>query len=252
MRSALVTGSVLTATAGLVAGGLAYASLYPTSQIFGRVLLAGRDPREVALTYDDGPNPVVTPLLLDVLASRGVRATFFLIGSFVRKEPGLAREIAAAGHLIGNHTMTHPRLAWQSAERIRRELRDTNRAIEDAIGAPVRHFRPPHGARRPYVMEAANELGLVTVLWNVTAYDWKPIDGAAIAANVRRGIDRNGSRARGSNVLMHDGGHLGLGVDRRATVTATEEILRQYAVQRFVTVDAWDERHRPRELRKKD
>jgi hypothetical protein len=96
------------AVAGLAVGGWFYAALYPTSQIFGRVVIAGNDPGEIALTYDDGPNPAATPRLLEVLAKQDVQATFFLIGEFVRKEPGLVREIAAAGHAIGNHTMTHP------------------------------------------------------------------------------------------------------------------------------------------------
>lgn len=239
MPTPLTTAVAITAAAGLVAGGIAYASLYPTSQIFGRVVIAGRDPRQLALTYDDGPNPAVTPRLLDLLARHGVRATFFLIGSFVRQQPALTREIAAAGHLLGNHTVTHPKLAWQSAERIRQELHDASRLIEDTVGAPVHYFRPPHGSRRPYVIGAATDLGLQTVLWNVTAADWNPIGADAIIANVERGIRRNQSRKRGSNILLHDGGHQTLGADRQATVEATQPILVHHASDRFVTVDAW-------------
>ena len=117
-RAAAVAAGV-----GLAAGGLAYAALYPRSQIFGSVLVAPRRPREVALTFDDGPNPAATPHLLDLLARHGVRATFFVIGEFVRREPALTRAIAAAGHIVGSHTMTHPWLAWQSDGRIRYEAR---------------------------------------------------------------------------------------------------------------------------------
>lgn len=244
MGSALGTSTAVIAVAGLFAGGIAYAALYPTSQIFGRVLIAGRDPQQFALTYDDGPNPAATPFLLEVLAHHRVRATFFMIGRFVRQQPALARAVVQAGHLIGNHTMTHPRLAWQSAERIRQELRDTNCLLEDVLGVPVRYFRPPHGARRPYVMKAASELGLSTVQWNVTGSDWKSIDAQAITKNVEHGIKRNQARDQGSNILLHDGGHLGLGADRLATFGATAQILSRHAVDRFVTVDAWEDQRR--------
>ncbi len=241
MRSTLLAGTVAATTAGLLVGGAAYAAFYPTSQIFGRVLLAGRDPLELALTYDDGPNPAVTPYLLELLASRGVRATFFLIGKFVRQQPALARGIAQAGHLVGNHTMTHPRLAFQSRARIREELLDTNSLLEDVLGSPVRYFRPPHGARRPYVIDAARELGLSTVQWNVTGFDWHPIGPDGISANVDRGIARNHRARRGSNILLHDGSHLGIGADRMATLGATGRILQQQLSAVFVTVDVWSE-----------
>ncbi|HEY6374034.1 MAG TPA: polysaccharide deacetylase family protein, partial [Edaphobacter sp.] len=94
----LTTAAVLTATAGT----LTYATLSAGSQLFGPTLIAPARPNEVALTYDDGPNPAATPHLLEVLARHQVRATFFLIGNFVRQCPALVRQIAAAGHLIGN------------------------------------------------------------------------------------------------------------------------------------------------------
>src|SRR5258708_6146979 len=117
--STITTAAAVLTTAGLVAAGCAYAALSPQSQIFGKVLIAGRDPNEIALTYDDGPNDDVTERLLDVLANHHVRATFFLIGRYVQQRPQIARAIAAAGHLIGNHSMTHPWLAWQSSARTR-------------------------------------------------------------------------------------------------------------------------------------
>ncbi|MGB6304770.1 MAG: polysaccharide deacetylase family protein, partial [Acidobacteriaceae bacterium] len=92
----------------LAAGAYAYAGMWPTSQIFGRCVVAAKNPRQIALTFDDGPNDPDTYRLLDVLAKYGVRATFFMIGRFVQERPEIARAVAAAGHLIGNHTMTHP------------------------------------------------------------------------------------------------------------------------------------------------
>ncbi|GGA72493.1 hypothetical protein GCM10011507_25150 [Edaphobacter acidisoli] len=229
------------AVAGLLAGGWAYGALYPPSQLFGRVIVAGNDPNEIALTYDDGPNPAATERLLEVLARHDVRATFFLIGGFVRQRPDLARAIAAAGHLIGNHTVTHPWLAWQSAARIREELVGCNASLEDAIGAPVHYFRPPHGARRPYVLRTARELGLITIQWNVTCFDWSAPPPETILNHAISGITRNQRRRRASNVLLHDGGHLGLNAPRHASVEATDKLITRYKQTgaKFVTVDHW-------------
>jgi peptidoglycan/xylan/chitin deacetylase (PgdA/CDA1 family) len=228
-------------TAAAVAGAAAYAALWPQSQLFGHVLVAGSDPNEIALTYDDGPNDKATERLLEVLALHEVHATFFLIGDFVRQRPALVRSIAAAGHIVGNHTMTHPWLSWQSAARVRRELAGCNALLEDTLGSPVRFFRAPHGARRPVVLQTARELGLTAVQWNITAFDWNPISADEILGNVTRGIERNRSRKRASNVLLHDGGHLGIGQPRMPSVDATDFLLKRYklAGMRFVTVDHW-------------
>ena len=149
-----LVGGALGAT-GLLAAGVAYAAFSPQSQIFGPVLIAGEDPREIALTYDDGPNPAATPQLLDVLAGHGVRATFFLIGSFVLREPALARRIADAGHAIGCHTVTHPRLIWQTDQRVVAEIAESQTIVEQTTGRAVQLFRPPFGSRRPLVMRTA-------------------------------------------------------------------------------------------------
>ncbi len=230
------------AAAGLAAGGVAYASVAPQSQLFGRTIVAGRDANEFALTYDDGPNDPWTSHLLDVLARHDVHATFFLIGRFVRQRPDLVREIQAAGHLIGNHTVTHPWLAVQGSRRIREELAGCNAALEDVLGEPVRFFRPPHGSRRPAVMRAARELGLTATMWNAMGYDWRVNTRAeSIAAHLERGIARNRRRGRGSNLLLHDGGHLAMGADRSQSVEATRTILERHPVARirYVKVDAW-------------
>src|ERR1039457_1000625 len=163
MISPIATGisAGLGATAGLAlaAGGFAYASLWPASQLFGSALIAPPRPGELALTFDDGPNPVWTPRLLDLLASHDVRATFFLVGSHAQAQSALVRQIVAAGHLIGNHSWSHPNLALSSARRINEELSRTGQALEQIAGAPIRYFRPPFGARRPEVLRAARRLG---------------------------------------------------------------------------------------------
>ena len=238
----LETIAIASTVTGLAAGGYAYAAMWPTSQIFGRAIIGGPDPVEYALTYDDGPNDPYTLQLLDVLAQYEARATFFLIGRFVRQRPDIVRAIHAAGHLIGNHTMMHPVLLFQSPQRVREELAGCNAAIEDAIGTPVKYFRPPHGARRPDVLRTARELGLTPVLWNVMGYDWKPTTSEAVLANLDKGIEKNQRRRSGSNLLLHDGGQAGLGQDRSHSVAATEALLKRSAEKkiRFVTVDVWD------------
>lgn len=241
MPSTLATAAGVAAFAGLAAGAFAYASQWPASQLFGRTLIAGPDPRELALTYDDGPNPAATPQLLDLLARHNVRATFFLIGNFVGREPALARQVAAAGHTIGNHTMSHLRLSLQPASRIREELTACNALLEDTLGQRVRLFRPPFGARRPAVLRIARELNLTPILWNVSAHDWDPIGPEGIYRNLSEGIARNQRSGRASNLLMHDGGHLGLNTPRLDTVAATQRLLEAHAgtATRFVTPEAW-------------
>lgn len=239
MRGSLALSA---AGAALLVGGYFYAGMWPQSQIFGRTLIAGDDPGEVALTYDDGPNDGHTERLLDILARHNAQATFFLIGSFARQRPDLTRRIHEAGHTIGNHTWTHPRLIFQPSARIREELSSTNAALEDILGERVRYFRPPYGARRPAVLRIARELGLVPVLWNVMAFDWKPIPPEGLLQRMESGIARNQRRGRGSNLLLHDGGHTGIGVDRSRTIAATAALLERWRCRaRFVTVAQWNE-----------
>jgi peptidoglycan/xylan/chitin deacetylase (PgdA/CDA1 family) len=234
MRGSLTLSA---AGAALLVGGYFYAGMWPESQIFGRTLIAGDDPDEIALTYDDGPNDSYTERLLDLLARHNAQATFFLIGRFARERAALVRRIRNAGHVVGNHTWTHPRLIFQPPARVREEMSATNAALEDILGERVRYFRPPYGARRPAVLRIARELDLIAVLWNVTAFDWKPIPAEGLLQNMERGIARNRRHSRGSNLLLHDGGHTGAGVDRSRTIAATAALLESWrGAARFVTV----------------
>ena len=239
-QTQVATSALLAAAAA--AGTLTYAALSAQSQLFGKLLIATNNPNQIALTYDDGPNDIITERLLEVLAHHQTRATFFLIGRYVQQRPAIARAIAAAGHLIGNHTMTHPWLAWQSAVRIREELTSCNAAIEDSLGIPVRFFRAPHGARRPAVFRIAHELNLTPVQWNLLPGDWKPISAREIADRTLREIHRNQRKNRSSNIVLHDGGQTGLGQPRLPSVEATDLLLQHYKNQKeisFVTVDSW-------------
>jgi peptidoglycan/xylan/chitin deacetylase (PgdA/CDA1 family) len=238
MYAKLVSSGVIT---GLMVGGYAYAGLVPTSQVFGRTLLAGGDRNEIALTFDDGPNDPYTLQLLELLAQHQVRAIFFLVGNFVCRCPEIARAIVQAGHLIGNHTMSHPSLMWERPSRVREELAGCNAVLEDVTGTAVHYFRPPFGARRPDVLRTAVELGLKPVMWNVTAHDWDATDPGALVARVERLIGRNQRLGRGSNILLHDGGHLELGTDRSVTLAATKMLLEGWAGTDFrkVSIEAW-------------
>jgi peptidoglycan-N-acetylglucosamine deacetylase len=215
--------------------------------VFGRTVIAGSDVQEVALTFDDGPNDPYTQRLLDLLASHQVRATFFLIGSFVRRRPEIARAIRQGGHLLGNHTMSHPSLLWEWPWRVREELAGCNSAIEDATGEAVKWFRPPFGARRHDVLRAAEELGLTPVMWNAWGHDWDATQPETVAVVVQNGIQGNQRRHRSSNILLHDGGHAQLGTDRSVTLAATRSLLEGWAggALRLVTVDAWHQRQGP-------
>jgi len=229
------------AAAALAVGGFYYAALWPGSRLFGRSLIAGNDAAEVALTYDDGPNDPYTGQLMDVLARHHVRATFFVIGRYVRQKPQIVRALHHAGHLIGCHTMTHPKLMYMGRKRIWAEIADATALIEDTIGDRVRFFRPPFGARNPAVFHIASQLRLTPVLWNVTSWDWNAKSAAEIGQHLQRGIAHNQRRGHGSNVLMHDGSHLEMGTDRRRTVTATANLLATTSngSMRFVTLDRW-------------
>ena len=227
--------------AGGTAALLAEAALRPGSQVFGRSLVYSRDPREVALTFDDGPNDYATAALLDLFARHEVRATFFMIGGYARQRPEMVRRVHAAGHLVGNHTMTHPWLSWQSPARVEEEMRTCNAVLEDILGARVRFFRPPHGARRPAVFSTARELGLTVVQWNVMGHDWQPIGAEGILKRVRGGMRRAAAVGRSSNVLLHDGSQHSIAENRMDTVAAVRTLLETLPTEgrRFVTVDAW-------------
>lgn len=216
-------GPVLAGTAAAAAVAAGYQSMAPTGQWYGRTFTGlPRGTRQLALTYDDGPNDPHTLRLLEVLARHNVRATFFLIGRYVEQRPDIVREIVKSGHVVGNHTFTHPPLIFKSAADVRKELSDCRSALHDAIGEHSNLFRPPFGARRPAVLRIARELGLEPIMWNVTGYDWNAPPSAVIERKVTKQI-------RGGDViLLHDGGHKQMGADRSQTVLATEKLIKRY------------------------
>jgi peptidoglycan/xylan/chitin deacetylase (PgdA/CDA1 family) len=250
MLSALETGVSIgigaLAGLGIVGGVCACAAMLPGPQLFGRTLSAPTRPGELALTFDDGPNPACTPRLLDLLALHNARATFFLLGSFAAQEPALVRRIAAAHHLIGNHSWSHPNLAIASSRKVVEELMRTQETLQQITGARIRYFRPPFGARRPHVLRTAKRMGMTPVLWNAMTSDWKEASAKAIADRLIHRIDTLQKRGHAANIVLHDGGHRQLGSDRNASVTAAGQLLTHYkSTHRFVTLDAWGESARP-------
>ena len=228
------------AAVGLAVGGFQYAALWPGSQIFGRALVAPARPGELALTFDDGPNPAWTPQLIDILARYDVKATFFLLGRYAEQQRALVQRLANAGHLVGNHSWSHPNLSLSAADRIRDELRRTSDTLEQIIARPVRFFRPPFGARRPITLRLARDMDMTPVLWNAMTSDWSERSPEKISARLVAKIDSNQRRGHASNIVLHDGSHDRLGADRGPSVAATEQLLKRYSgLHRFVPLDAW-------------
>jgi peptidoglycan-N-acetylglucosamine deacetylase len=223
----------LAALAGAAVVYAGYQSVAPTGQWYGKAF-NGMPPgsKQIALTFDDGPNDPHTLNLLEVLANYDVRATFFLIGQYVRHRPDIAREIARRGHVIGNHTFTHPLLIFEPSNRIRREILQCRETITAAVGEHSNLFRPPWGGRRPGVFGLVRCLGLEPIMWNVTGYDWRAPSANYIEQKVS-------GRVRGGDVvLLHDGGHASFGSDRTKTVEAVQKLIPRYqsAGLEFVTM----------------
>src|SRR5713101_5730049 len=217
-----------TAVAVAAAGLAAYGGVYPRAQLFGATICRTDSPRKLALTFDDGPNPAITPKLLDLLDRYNAKATFFLIGRYVRECPELVRETVARGHTVGNHTETHPNLLWLSPTQVRVELRLCHDTISNALGAPPKWFRPPFGMRNPWVIPAARELGYRTAMWTLIPGDWKKKPAEWLIPRLQPIADHaqrsggNGATAsvpgRGDVLCLHDGAHRELNGDRSRTL----------------------------------
>ncbi len=229
--------------AGLGAAGLGFGYYHvqvPTSQLYGpticRVPSAGK---KLALTYDDGPNPEQTPHLMALLERFNAHATFFLIGRWAEREPGLIRELHAAGHAIGNHTFSHPTMPLLSSGGVREELARCRAAVEASGVSFSEHdgqalMRPPYGRRRPGTLRTMRAEGYVPVTWSITCFDWrKPSwwSEKKIAAKALKA-------GEGDVILLHDGSHLDPAHDRSRSIEATREALEHFTAEgyEFVTV----------------
>ncbi len=207
----------------------------PTLQLFGPAILRGpTDDRRIALTFDDGPAERFTDQILDILRERNVKATFFVCGEHVERNPEIVRRIHAEGHTLGNHTYSHPFPYFRSRAFFAREIDRTQEAIEKVVGCRPTFFRPPYGARWPGLCSVLGKRNLRLVNWSDTGYDWK-LDAEGI---VRETLKTLGP---GSIILLHDGlrGPRPKEIDQSATVRALPAIIdgAQKARLQFVPLD---------------
>jgi peptidoglycan-N-acetylglucosamine deacetylase len=225
-------------------GIVSYGAVSAGSQLFGSTVYRTSASNHLALTFDDGPNPSITPQLLDLLEKHQAVATFFVIGRYARECPNLLKEISARGHVVGNHTETHPNLFWLNPSQILVELRLCQMAIAGILGTPPKWFRPPFGIRNPWVAGIANDLNVRTATWTLLPGDWRaPNDDWLIRrmqpiASHKKSAPQ--SRAGTGDILcLHDGNHRTQNGDRSRTLAALEYWLprwRDLGLE-FVTID---------------
>jgi peptidoglycan/xylan/chitin deacetylase (PgdA/CDA1 family) len=170
------------------------------SELVGSSVVALQPPAtSVVLTYDDGPTPGVTDLLLPELAEAGATATFFVLLTRVRSHPRLMREVQAAGHEIGLHGPDHRVLTSLAPDTLPRRFRDAKAELEDLAGVPVRWSRPPYGAQQLAAWRAARDASLRPVLWSITCQDWETHPSERYLTELRA------TDPAGRVILLHDG-----------------------------------------------
>ncbi len=197
---------------------MAWAVRGRSSAVFGPSQWRGdRSRRSIALTFDDGPSPG-TPPILEVLSRHNVRATFFAVGSNVERHPSIARDIAAAGHDIENHSHSHPLFALKRPSFVEGEFARAQAAIAETTGRFPKWLRPPYGVRWFGFRAAQQRLGLQSVMWSVLGLDWK-LPAPAIA---RRIIENIGN---GGIICLHDGRGTLDNPDIRPTIDAVRRIV---------------------------
>jgi peptidoglycan/xylan/chitin deacetylase (PgdA/CDA1 family) len=190
----------------------------PSAEWFGRVVSHGpRNERQVALTFDDGPNRTATLGVRDILDRAGVKATFFSVGKALDARPDISRALLDDGQLLGNHSYHHD--SWRWLDPRYPELARTQHAFAHRLGVCPAFYRPPHGQHTPFMARELHRRGMTMVTWDVSAADWSTKDPGGIARRVLR-------KARpGSIILLHDGLDGRVGVDRSVIVRALPAIL---------------------------
>ncbi|MGG6311110.1 polysaccharide deacetylase family protein [Paenibacillus macerans] len=189
----------------------------------------GPEVKQVALTFDDGPDPRFTPQVLDALSREGVKATFFVVGARAKKFPGLLRRIHNEGHLVGNHSFSHPSFRNRSVKQFQTEILRTEKVIQRTIGYRPKLIRPPYGEIKEEQVQWAKKNGYKIVNWNVDSLDWKGLDKAKVKANVVNAV------GPGAIILHHAGG--GVGSDLSGTIQALPEIIAALRAQGYHFVD---------------
>jgi peptidoglycan/xylan/chitin deacetylase (PgdA/CDA1 family) len=211
-----------------------HSKAWPADQPIGRYIEhVATQEKVISLTFDDGPNEPYTSRVLKILRDNNIRATFFLIGKNVEFFHDAAQEIVREGHVIGNHSYSHPFfLALEPSKYERMQIDLNEQILERVTGVHSTLFRPPRGLYTPWLLRAAARRGLISVGWSEDGSDWHDISSAEIAGKILK-------RARPGNIiLLHDGLNLVHGVDRSRTVDALPVIIANLKAQgyRFVTI----------------
>lgn len=185
---------------------------------------------QVALTFDDVPDPRFTPKVLDQLKRQGVKATFFVVGHRAKKHPELLRRIHEEGHVIGNHSYSHPQFKRRTVKQFQTEIKKTEKIIEQIVGYKPKLIRPPYGEINEAQLKWAQRNGYRVVNWNVDSLDWKGLNKEQVKKNIMKGINP------GAIILQHAGGGSSSTLD--GTIQAIPEIVQAIRKRgyRFVTL----------------
>jgi peptidoglycan-N-acetylglucosamine deacetylase len=218
---------------GVLGSVLGYSLASPRSQIVGRTTWHGpRNRREIALTFDNGPSPEGTPRILDLLEFERVPATFFVLGNAVEEHPDLARQIAQAGHQIGNHGYTHRNLLWAGLNATVQQMNRGYRAIESVCNVQPTLYRPAYGTRNFFMPHLLEMRGWQMVHWSASARD--------AGVNGTRNLGGWLPQVSGGDILLWHDGPRSAGRDpRRTTIAALSQVI-PYLRDRgfkFVTLD---------------
>jgi peptidoglycan/xylan/chitin deacetylase (PgdA/CDA1 family) len=173
----------------------------PQMKFFGNFICSGdKSKKQIALTFDDGPDENSTPALLDLLREAKIETAFFCIGKKVAANPELSARIVREGHLLQNHSYAHsPFTNFLSVARLRTELSQTQTAVQKATGVVPQFFRPPMGLSNPRIFCAARELDLKVIGWTIRSLDTISTDPKKIVARISRRLEP------GAIILLHDG-----------------------------------------------
>lgn len=184
--------------------------------------------KQIALTYDDGPNPNLTPKLMEYLKENNVPATFFMMGEMVKAHPAMVKALADNGFELANHTYSHPDLRKLSEEKILEQLQDTHDQIKEASGIDVKYMRPPFGAHNSKVDAICKKMGYKIINWSVDTNDWRNRPTSALVNTIMSGA------SDGAIILMHDRKHAG----KETVLEATMQVVPQLRAKgyTFVTV----------------
>lgn len=228
------TAALLTAACMLLSGVLLLLAVLPGNSFYGNVLTHGNSERkQIALTFDDGPYPPYTQNLLQVLAAKKVRATFFMVGENAARHPEVVRLVQSQGHQIALHAGYHQDLLKLAPAQLKENIAYGKRTLEQLTGQPVHYMRPPHGFKDWLVLQTMQEAGLQAVNWSVIPRDWT---NPGVAQIVNRVCS---SAEPGAIVLLHDGDSPKQAAPREQTVAATAQIIDRLQAEgyEFVTIE---------------